>query len=104
MASNNRIVSIRRVDKIARGVVKKKSITKPVEEMSDSEKERLKRAERAIQRKQNKSDYARQESQKIMDEMDTDIHPLIIDFKGEKSVVVDPLGVYAMISKPPAGR
>lgn len=100
MASNNRIVSIRRVDKIARGVVKKKSITKPVEEMSDSEKERLKRAERAIQRKQNKSDYARQESQKIMDEMDTDIHPLIIDFKGEKSVVVDPLGVYAMRTPP----
>lgn len=100
MTSKSRIVSIKRIDKIARGMAKKAVKKKSPDEMSDAEKERLKRAERVAQRKLNQADYARLESQKIMDEMDTDIHPLVIDFKGEKAVVIDPNGIYAMQTTP----
>lgn len=100
MASKSRIVSIKRVDKIARGMAKKAVKKKAPEDMSDAEKEKLRRSERAALRKQRKSDYARLESQKIMDEMDSDIHPAVIDFKGERAVVVDPIGAWAMRTTP----
>lgn len=97
---------------MARKTTLKSGVVDLIEKQRKAEQKRAEKAEKAkaeadpadddgrVPYRQYIAEKAKQEGLKIVEEHTAPMHPLVIDFMGEKTPVVDPTGIWAMQTPP----